>query len=223
MIDPRHNLGMHKTDILLVEDDKDLCNTIVRLMPEYNFTCFYDMPNADLNIFKAYKLLLIDEVLPSGSGFSFAKNIKEKFPQIKIIFITSQSTKTLVIECLNIGINKFLEKPFTLADLKNKMSEILDQNEIIQMTDGFALNLGLGVVEYNGVVLDLTPTEFKLIEYLMKNNGKSVSREKIIDYVWEKNHQSLNTLDTHLSNLRKKVPVVSEKIKNVRGRGYFWA
>lgn len=213
---------MNKYKIAVIEDDRNLCRAIKSIVSDASVSLFFDVPKIDDFIKEKFDLILVDEVLPGGSGFEFVFKLKKIDDTCKIVFITAQSSKDLILNCLNIGINQFLEKPFHVSQLRNVIANILEQKNLIKLGEGLFLNTGKKVIELNEKIMDLTPIEYKLVEFLILNQGNAIEKNRVIENVWGKKHMDDNAFDVHLSNLRKKAKCIGVRIKNVRGRGYFW-
>lgn len=218
----RDDVTMSNFKIAVVEDDRNLCKAIKSVISNASVKFFFDLPDVDTFLREGFDLTLVDEALPSGSGFEFVCHLKKNNDSCKIVFITANSSKELILNCLNIGVNQFLEKPFHLSQLNSVLAAALNRKELIKLGEELFLNTDKKIVEFNGKVIDLTPIEYKLVEFLVFNKGIAVEKTRVIENVWGKKYMDDNAFDVHLSNLRKKANCIGVRIKNVRGRGYFW-
>jgi DNA-binding response OmpR family regulator len=212
-----------KPHILLIEDDLSLCSALVSSLRSYRFTVFNDLPEGLLLQDESFAAFIIDETLPSGSGSVFLE--KHLFPKktTPVVFITAQATKQLLIKCLNMGVTRFLEKPFHLAQLKTVLDDVLAvQNLALQLDHDLILRPDQKQILDGSKALSLTPIEYKIVEVLATNSGKCFSKKDLLLAIWKENNLAENTIDTHLSNLKKKHLVFRHRIRNVRARGYYW-
>lgn len=209
--------------ILLVEDDPTLVHALeTTLGLHYAVSAVTNETDALSQLSThSWQALVVDEVLQSGSGLGVIRHVKTKFPDLPVVVITAQATKTLVIDCLNLGVEKFVEKPFQLGELLEALKSVMPSQEV-PLLDGWILKRGRRRVEFNGEEAALTPIEYRIVEYLVDNRDRCIPRDELVNLLWGTTKISSNALDTHLSSLRKKAKPLGEKIKVSRGRGYWW-
>lgn len=173
------------------------------------------------------QLVVLDVMLPDSDGFSLLDHIRKKGPQIPVIFLSAQNSTENRVRGLTVGGDDFIGKPFALAELVarvrlrlNKTSE-LESRDLLSCGD-LALEESTRKVTKSGSIHNLTRTEFELLRYLLMNKGVVLSREKILDHVWDYTFQGSSTvLDTFMSNLRKKIDNSEPQlIHTIRGVGY---
>lgn len=173
------------------------------------------------------QLVVLDVMLPDSDGFSLLDHIRKKGPQIPVIFLSAQNSTENRVRGLTVGGDDFIGKPFALAELVarvrlrlNKTSE-LESRDLLSCGD-LALEERTRKVTKSGIIHNLTRTEFELLRYLLMNKGVVLSREKILDHVWDYTFQGSSTvLDTFMSNLRKKIDNSEPQlIHTIRGVGY---
>lgn len=173
------------------------------------------------------QLVVLDVMLPDSDGFSLLDHIRKKGPQIPVIFLSAQNSTENRVRGLTVGGDDFIGKPFALAELVarvrlrlNKTSE-LESRDLLSCGD-LALEESTRKVTKSGSIQNLTRTEFELLRYLLMNKGVVLSREKILDHVWDYTFQGSSTvLDTFMSNLRKKIDNSEPQlIHTIRGVGY---
>jgi len=209
--------------IVIIEDDKGLCESIKKCLDEHTYTYCHDLINSDNEILIKADLIIVDEKLPSGSGVAMVERFRRAKLKMPVLFMTAQATKEIAIQCVNLGVSRFLEKPFSLAKLKEEISSLIIETQVMEIGDSLFLDKGKKVVLQAGSAVNLTATEYKLIELLVANKDKCVEKSELIESIWGKQvHMSENTMDTHLYNLRKKFPEIACRIQNVRNRGYYW-
>lgn len=170
-------------------------------------------------------LILLDLHMPKINGFELYEKFKLSHPNLPVIFLSGDPSEDSLIKGLNLGADDFIVKPVSLRELiariNNKIStkKVETQSEVISF-DGFKLYCEMQTVEIGKNKIQLTPIEFKLIHLLAKNPNKVYNREYITSLVWPNIHVQSQNIDTHLSNLRKKLVPFSKHIKTIKSRGY---
>jgi len=175
-------------------------------------------------------LIILDWMLPGMSGIDFARRIKadEYSKGIPIIMLTARSEEIDKIRGLEVGADDYVTKPFSPRELNARIKAVL-RRRAPQMTDdpieagGLRLDPSTHRVTGNGASLDLGPTEFRLLHYLMSNAERVHSRSQVLDRVWgDRVFVEDRTVDVHIRRLRKALEVTGheEMIQTVRGVGY---
>lgn len=213
--------------ILLAEDDELLGSGIRAWLLKESYTV--DWVKNGLSAWTALKsehfdLMILDINLPRMDGIEVLKNVRGKGIKIPIIMISSHSQVDCRVQCLDLGADDFLVKPFDLAELRSRVRAIYRRLTIGEIDS--VLRVGPLVLDgasqeasYNGVKLDLPRREFALLQLLMENVNRVVSRQQAIQciYGWGYDVDS-NVLEVHVHNLRKHIG--NELIKTIRGSGY---
>ncbi|OCZ49844.1 response regulator transcription factor [Dehalobacter sp. TeCB1] len=222
---------MKKKDILVIEDDK----AILRILElEFNHEGYaYDMAadgREGLEKFQNghYGLILLDLMLPEVSGMEVCRKIR-KVSQVPIIMLTARREITDKVIGLDLGADDYVTKPFEMEELLARVRAGLRRGEaalnaakILEIAD-LSLNLLTREVKKQGDIIDLTKTEYDLLEYLLTNKGLVLTRDQIIDQVWGYNFAGdTNVLDVYIRYLRNKIdyPYGTKLIRTVRGVGY---
>ncbi len=174
-------------------------------------------------------LIVLDLHMPGINGFDLYQKFKNSHSEIPVIFLSGDPSEESVVKGLNLGADDFIVKPVSLRELiariKNKINHrhvsttTTSESNIIQF-DGFKLYCDMQMAEVAETKVQLTPIEFKLIHLLAKNPNKVYSREYITNLLWPNVHVQNQNIDTHLSNLRKKLLPFSKYIKTIKSRGY---
>ena len=171
-------------------------------------------------------LIILDLHMPTMNGFELYEKFKISHPELPVIFLSGDPSEESLIKGLNLGADDFIVKPVSLRELvariKNKIStkqSLMAGSEIISF-DGFKLHCEMQMAEIGEEKIQLTPIEFKLIHLLAKNPNKVFSREYITNLLWPNIHVQNQNIDTHLSNLRKKLMPFSKYIRTIKSRGY---
>ena len=172
-------------------------------------------------------LLLLDFHLPNIDGFELFRKIRKTHKKLPIIFITGDPSEETMINALNLGAVDFLRKPVSIPELvariKNKIMTSekgpTPEEDTIRI-ENFTLFCDMQLAQIDDKKVQLTPIEFKFIQLLAKNPNKIFSRDYITNLLWPDVHVQNQNIDTHLSNLRKKLKPFSKQIKTIKSRGY---
>ncbi len=217
-----------KMHVTIVDDVKDNLRSYNELLsPTFNLELIQNP--VDLLSFLGKTetdLILLDLHMPNMNGFELYEKFKVSHPDLPVIFLSGDPSEESIIKGLNLGADDFIVKPVSLRELvariKNKISTKQAQAseaEVITF-DGFKLHCEMQMAEIGEERIQLTPIEFKLIHLLAKNPNKVFSREYITNLLWPNIHVQNQNIDTHLSNLRKKLMPFSKYIRTIKSRGY---
>lgn len=224
---------MHK--ILLLEDDLSLINGLSFAFKKqgYDADVARTIKEADsLYTEGKYDLLVLDVSLPDGSGFEFCNRVR-KVSKVPIIFLTASDEETSIIMGLDIGADDYITKPFKLGVLLSRINALLRRANDFSSADtelksnGIRVLLLQGQAYKNDKLLDLTAAEYKLLCLFMQNPNTVLSKEQILDKLWdcEGNYVDNNTLTVYIRRLRIKIednPSDPQMLLNVRRMGYKW-
>ena len=217
--------------ILIIEDDKTIANILMEhlLKWEYEVTCADDFKNIKELVIQANPhLILLDIMLPFFNGFYWCNEIR-KISNAPIIFISSASDNMNIVMAMNMGGDDFIAKPFDLDVLTAKIQAVIRRTYSIQGQmniiehKGLILNLSDTTLSYEGKKIELTKNEYKILQLIMENIGRVVSRDKIIEKLWEsESFIDDNTLTVNMTRLRKKLEDIglNDFIKTKKGMGY---
>ena len=217
--------------VLIMEDDRMLNRGVsIALKKEgYETISAYSLLEGRQSIMNnKIDLLLLDINLPDGNGVEFCRDIRNtvKFP---IVFFTANDTEEDMVKGFESGCDDYIAKPFSLELLKHKINAILRRNtndnaDVFEYKN-MKINYDKMAVSLNDEVVNLTATEFKLLEVLSKNKGQVLTKEILLQKLWDDsgNFVDQNTLSVNIRRLRKKIETDSknpEYIKTVFGVGY---
>lgn len=216
-----------KMHVTIVDDVKDNLKSYNELLsPTFNLELIQNP--LDLLSFLGKTetdLIILDLHMPTMNGFELYEKFKLSHPDLPVIFLSGDPSEESIIKGLNLGADDFIVKPVSLRELvariKNKIStkQAATESEIISF-DGFKLHCEMQMAEIGEERIQLTPIEFKLIHLLAKNPNKVFSRDYITNLLWPNIHVQNQNIDTHLSNLRKKLMPFSKYIRTIKSRGY---
>lgn len=224
---------MDEIKILLVEDEKKLADAISKGLSEQNYfvETAYD-GNIGLRLFNSGKfdLVITDINLPGINGYELCKSIRSRSQHIPVIMLTALSSTDDKIEGFDAGADDYLIKPFEFKELivrirallKRTMNQHLPTGNILKVAD-LELNVDSKEVTREGRLINLTAKEFQLLEYLMINRNRVVSRADIAEKVWDLDFDTkTNVIDVYVNFLRKKVDkdFDTKLIHTLVGMGY---
>ncbi len=226
---PRRSLNTMK--ILLIEDDKKTGDYIITGLKEAAHSIDLAKDGYEGLILAkegTYDLLIMDRMLPGLDGLSLLKTLRMAHCNTPILFLTTMCGIDDRVECLNAGADDYLVKPFAFSELNARVNALLRRpretvEQKILQTSELEINLLKGVVKRNGNLIDLQPTEFRLLEYLVRHVGQVVTRTMLLENVWEFHFDpKTNIVETHISRLRSKLNTgnKADLITTVRGSGY---
>jgi len=216
--------------ILIIEDDQDLREFLVDLLLDngYSVKTAEDGVEGLRSLKKSQPdLILLDLNLPNVKGETVAVEVKRDYPDIPIIILTAKATTPEVVAGLNLGADDYVTKPFETDELLARIKARLRSSnhagqDVLQVAD---LKLNTQTIELTrgGKVIKLTPQEYKLLEYLMRNPGRVLTREAILNRIWPYSPDvETRVVDVYIGYLRKKIDANHQKklIHSVRGFGY---
>lgn len=221
--------------ILLLEDDLSLINGLSFAFKKQGFASDVARTIKDADAFWTegkYDLLVLDVSLPDGSGFEFCQRVRQ-VSKVPIIFLTASDEETSIIMGLDMGGDDYITKPFKLGVLMSRIGALLRRAKDFGSADtelcsnGIRVLLLQGQAYKNGELLDLTAAEYKLLCLFMQNPNAVLSKEQILDKLWdcEGNYVDNNTLTVYIRRLRIKVednPGEPQMLLTVRRMGYKW-
>lgn len=217
--------------ILIVEDDETIAGGLKTHLEKWNYQteCMTDFKDV-MGKFLEFEpqLVLLDIVLPFFNGFHWCQEIR-KISKVPIIFLSSVNDNMNIVMTMNMGGDEFIEKPFDLNVVTAKVQAVLRRTYEFRGTadimewNGAILNQADATVLYQDQKQELTKNEFKILQMLLENTGKIVSRESIMTRLWDSNEFiDDNTLTVNVARLRKKMEQIGlgGKIITKKGIGY---
>jgi two-component system response regulator CpxR len=221
-------------DILLIDDDVELCSMLTDYLGRYGFRVT-SVHRGDAGLAaareQAWTLVLLDVMLPGMDGFEVLKQLRS-VSSISVLLLTARGDDVDRIVGLEIGADDYLPKPFNPRELLARMRAILRRSATTEpanektavRVDDLELDPAARTVLTQGKKIELTDVEFALLEALMRSPGKVVSREELAERVLGRNLSPFDrSLDMHVSRLRRKLDEVSasgDRVKTIRGAGY---
>ncbi|MBW9154105.1 response regulator transcription factor [Clostridium estertheticum] len=218
--------------LLIIEDDKNMCEVLSNILSKWGFevTVCEDFEKI-IECFKECepKVILMDINLPICDGFYWCKNIR-KISKIPIIFVSSRDSNMDIVMAINNGGDDYIQKPFDSNVLIAKIQAIIrrtyeykNEEARVLKCDDLLLNLDNTTLLYNENSLELTKNEMLILQTLMENKGKGVSRSKLMKKLWDDDiYVNENTLTVNINRLRNRLEKVGIKdlIITRKGIGY---
>ena len=213
---------------ILIADDEQLMRQLVIdfLKPEgYEILEASDGKEAlDIYDKEHPDLILLDVMMPGYDGWTVCREIRRE-STVPIMMLTAKGEEIDQLFAYDLGADEYITKPFSPQILVAKIKALLRRSQNEQETheadDGVAIDRDARQVVIDGKNVDLSPTEYKLLNYLMSNTGKALSRRQILNQVWNYDYYGdLRTVDTHINRLRIKLGDKGRYIRTVRGYGY---
>ncbi len=216
--------------IFLLEDDEDISFAVKKFLEKNGFEVKTFSKASEL--YKALEsevpdIFIIDIMLPESDGFSVARFLKmnPRFSEIPLIFLTARISEEDKLRGFEIGADDYITKPFSLRELLARVKAVLkrykkEERKIIKIKE-LTIDKEKVKVFIKDKEISLTPSEFKILLFLVENTGKVLSREEILNSIWDlKRDAAERTVDVHIKHLRDKLGEYGKFIKTVRGFGY---
>lgn len=210
-----------KGKVFILEDDLSICG-LVKVALEMNgleFKAFNTLRSFTEGLLcERPDVVLLDIMLPDGSGLDALKDIKSRYPEISCIMLSALSKEEDKVNGLNMGADDYIAKPFSVLELTARVNARLRgrNKQCVLSAGGITLNTETFECEADGKPVALNRKEFELLKYMLLNSGKVLPREKILTEVWGYDAGETRTLDNHVSRLRK----LGINIETVFGVGY---
>jgi heavy metal response regulator len=216
--------------ILVVEDEKKVANFIRLGLEQERYAVDAARDGADglhLALTVDYDLIILDLMLPGIPGLDLLRQLREARKTVPVLILTAKGDVNDKVAGLDSGANDYLVKPFAFAELSARIRALLRRDSSQPATALRYRDLELDLITHTarraGRKIDLKPKEFSLLEYLLRNMGRPVTRTMILEHVWDIHFDSIsNVVDVHINSLRNKLDRESDPklIHTVRGVGY---
>ncbi len=218
--------------ILIVEDDRKIANALKRGLEQESFAVdleYNGRGGMGAALDDVYDLIILDRMLPEVDGLEICQKIRERKINVPVLMLTAKDKIRDRVEGLNSGADDYLVKPFAFAELLARIRALLRRpqqaldNEL--KNDGLTMNTTTYEVKRDKQQINLSSKEFALLEYLMRNPGRILTKDNIISHVWDYDADVLpNTVEVYIGYLRNKIDKPFAKsiplIETVRGFGY---
>lgn len=216
--------------LLLVEDDETIVENLCVFLQQEGFfveSVFGQKQAIELLEEKYYDLVLLDISLADGNGFAICSYIKQN-KDIPVIFLTASGDEYSVVTGLDMGADDYISKPFRPRELVSRIGVVLRRSgkaSAVLESGGITIDTGKAVVKRDGNEIFLSALEYRILLILFQNKGMILSREKLLEAIWDVAGDFVNdnTLTVYIKRLREKIekePAKPEIIKTIRGMGY---
>ena len=217
--------------ILVADDERSLADVITKRLKKegYAVDTVYDGSSAlDYLEATAYDLAILDVMMPGMDGFEALRRYRSGGGDAPVIFLTAKDALSDRIQGLDEGADDYLVKPFSFDELLARIRSVLrraggNKRSNILSVDDLVLDLSTGIVKRGERIIELSAKEYALLKYMMSNEGIILSREILLNHVWDYSYEGQsNMVDVYIRYLRKKIDAESERplIHTYRGRGY---
>lgn len=222
---------MNNNRLLIIEDDTDLREGLSFSFSSdgYEVTEVATKAEGLREIRKnVYRMVLLDCNLPDGTGFELCREVRS-FSNLPIVMLTARDTELDEIQALELGVNDYMSKPFSLGVLKARVKRILqEKTETARIVTGsLTIDQNTCKVWKQGEKIQLSKLEYRLLLYFIENKNHILSKEQILEKIWDSDGKYVdnNTVSVNISRLRTKIEEDASRparIKTVHGIGYIW-
>lgn len=217
--------------ILVIEDDKDTSSYLCRGLNEEGHSVDSVFDGKDgllMATTNEYDALIVDRMLPGLDGLSLVKTLRAAGTKTPVLFLTTLGGVDDRVEGLEAGGDDYVVKPFAFSEIMARLQALarrppLQKEEAVLTVSDLYMDLIARSVTRAGTKIELQPREFKLLEMLMRNKGRVLTRNMLLERVWDFHFDpKTSVVETHISRLRTKIdkPFKHELIRTVRGVGY---
>jgi two-component system, OmpR family, copper resistance phosphate regulon response regulator CusR len=216
--------------ILVAEDDRPVASFLSKSLEAEQYAVDIAADGEEANYMAEnydYDLVILDINLPKKTGFEVLHDVRQKKPNLAILVLTGNIQVPDRVKGLDLGADDYLTKPFSLAELSARIRALLRRSGrpcgAVLKVDDLVLDRVERIVHRGDQRIELTPKEFGLLEYLMRNAGRRVTRGMIVENVWNLGFDTTtNVVDVYINYLRKKIDLGNERklIRTIRGVGY---
>lgn len=216
--------------VLVVEDNPKMSRSIQRGLSEHGFAvdvCHTGFEGEDLGAVEPYDVILLDLMLPDRDGIEVCRNLRRREVKAPIIMLTALSSTDEKVDGLNAGADDYITKPFEFEELLARIRAMLRRGSASESKvlkhDDLELDLYTRKLTRGDVSFEISNKEFALLEYLMRNPNRVLSRVQIAEKVWDIQFEPMsNVIDVYISSLRKKIDRGHERplIHTIKGAGY---
>jgi len=220
---------MDNMKVLIVDDESRMRKLVKDFLSKSGFNVLEAADGEEaIDIFMSTKdidLIILDVMMPKLDGYEVAEEVR-KVSKVPIIMLTAKSDEKDELKGFEIGVDEYITKPFSPKILVARVEAVLrrtkndDEDKLISV-GGIDMDLSAHIVKVDGETIELSFKEFELLNYFLVNQGVALSREKILNNVWNYDYfGDARTIDTHVKKLRSKLGTKGDYIKTIWGMGY---
>lgn len=219
-------------NLLIVEDEKNLAAEIESFLKKENFICDLACTGADASekiAVNLYDFVLLDLGLPDYDGLDLIREARSVGSEASFIIITARGAVEDRVKGLDLGADDYLAKPFALVELLSRINAVarrkFNVNSQALVVGEFTINIQSRMVLHSGAEIELTRKEFNMLQYLVLNHEKVLTRHQLYEHIWGNmldDQYDSNFIDVHIKNLRKKLNAFAPTpwLETIRGVGY---
>ena len=217
-------------ELLVIEDDPIIGKTLRKGLLEAGHGCIWardGQRGLELASGQQFEAIILDLMLPGRPGLEVLRELRTSGIQTPVIALTALGSVEERVNGLNAGADDYIVKPFALAELLARIEAVcrrtVTRPSPVMQTGSLSLDLGTRRVTRDGNEIDLTPTEFSMMELLMRHAGHVVTRRMLCEHLWDTDWEgATNVIEVHINRLRGKLDKGYDEsvIQTVRGRGY---
>ena len=216
--------------VLIIEDEHKIANALKRVFQQEHYAvdvCYDGEEGLAMGTNQPYDIMIIDLGLPKKNGLEVIKELRQQSVHTPVIVLTAKGSTSEKVAGLDAGADDYILKPFAMDEVLARVRALLrrpaDQQTTVLEAEDLTLNTTTYEVKRGGKVIPLTSKEFSLLEYLLRNKGRPLSKDEIIGHVWDYDADVLpNTVEVYIRYLRQKIDDPFDKpiIHTARGFGY---
>ena len=216
--------------VLIIEDEHKIANALKRVFQQEHYAvdvCYDGEEGLAMGANQPYDIMIIDLGLPKKDGLQVIKELRQQSVHTPVIVLTAKGSTSEKVAGLDAGADDYILKPFAMDEVLARVRALLrrpaDQQTTVLEAEDLTLNTTTYEVKRGGKVIPLTSKEFSLLEYLLRNKGRPLSKDEIIGHVWDYDADVLpNTVEVYIRYLRQKIDDPFDKpiIHTARGFGY---
>lgn len=220
---------MDRQKILVVDDENRMRKLVKDFLQRENFEVLEAGDGSEaLDVFFAHQdiaLMILDVMMPKMDGWQVCREIRS-YSKVPIIMLTARSDEKDELQGFDLGVDEYISKPFSPKILVARVNALLRRTSGLSMDQtiaagGIEIDKAAHIVKIDGNMIDLSFKEFELLTYFIENQGIALSREKILNNVWNYDYfGDARTIDTHVKKLRNKLGDKGEYIRTIWGMGY---
>lgn len=220
---------MENLKILVVDDEERMRKLVRDFLVKKGYTVLEAGDGCEaMDVFfenKDVALVILDVMMPKMDGYATCREIRN-YSQVPIIMLTAKGEEQDELQGFDLGVDEYITKPFSPKILVARVEAILRRTnslsgEEVLEAGGIRIDKAAHTVTIDGTPIDLSYKEFELLTYFLENNGIALSREKILNHVWNYDYfGDARTIDTHVKKLRSKMGEKGDLIKTIWGMGY---
>ena len=221
---------MKKINILIVDDESRIRKLIKDFLVKYDYSVIEaEDGEKAIEIYKQNSenidLILLDVMMPKLDGWSVLRLIRQENKKLPIIMLTARSEEQDELFGFELGVDEYITKPFSPKILVARVEAILRRasfsQNVCEEYDGIVINDDARTVSVDGKMIEMSFREYELLKYLIQNSGIALSRDKILNSVWNYDYYGdTRTIDSHIKKIRHKLGKKGKHIQTIRGIGY---